>query len=349
MNGDSSEGMFYYFSTIIGSGTRADPCRPQGSDGQPAPWGMIDLRPTGTELGGFCILALSVRNDQAGMEFLGEDFSATPSAAARNRIQNKLGITFNRDDTYAGLIRQLLHPVEGIADNVRWKPIVMTLAKRWQAFLCGQAIFDEAAVGGGVTDNFNRANETPVASPWITIPTSITDIRLNTNALNKGATNDAFAYYNGAASSPNQYSQFLYLSDSSGTDDWGPAVRISGTTSVRSGYWMDQRGFGANKYVADVFTVVEALTFTTATGSTFRTEVSGSTITCKKNGAEVTGSPSTDTSLTTGQPGVFLFEAGISVDNFDGGDLVGPSPSFAGYNRLNRSYRPRPFGPGIAR
>ena len=312
--------MFYYVSTIIGAGTHANPCRPQGSDGAPPPWAMIDLRPTGAELGGFCLLALSVRNDLAGMEFLGEDFGGTPTTAARNRIQNKLGITFNSTGTYAELIRQLLHPVEGIADNVRWKPIVMTLAKRWQAYIAGQQIFDEAALGGGVTDSFTRTNESPIASPWIHVPSGADGVRLLSNAVNKDAQSDEFIYYNSAASSADQYSQWRY-SAAIFENDWGPAVRVSGT-STKNGYWLSNALTKINKFVADTFSTVETLTFTSATGSTYRLEISGTTLTSKKDGAEVTGSPSTDTSLSTGQPGVFIYPGDTgTVDDFDGGDL----------------------------
>lgn len=172
-------------------------------------------------------------------------------------------------------------------------------------------------------DNFNRANETPLASPWVLQSGSSGQVNLVSNAVQANTSADKLVYYSGSATQEKQYSQAV-INSKPNSNDWGPAVRIG--SNGLSGYIMAQYDPGSNfrgisKFVAANFFMVATGGSTTAVGDTARVEADGTSIKTYKNGIlDISG---TDSSLTTAGngAGLFIYESGGAIDDWEGGDI----------------------------
>lgn len=184
------------------------------------------------------------------------------------------------------------------------------------------------------SDNFNRANETPLAAPW-TKNGGTGNFNLVSNGVQASVSDDKYYYYAGAVSSPDQYSQATMVSAPS-SQDWGPAVRIGGAghTTTPEGYFFDVyiggSSGGVQKHVNGAFTIIAATASSVAPGDTLRIEVEGTALRGYKNGVLLTST--TDTSLASAGNGVgfFIYETGGSIDDWSGGDLTAPPATAAG-------------------
>lgn len=185
-------------------------------------------------------------------------------------------------------------------------------------------------------DSFNRANETPIASPWVRNPGGdpTSQINLTSNALTKTSSGDVAIYYAGAATGDAQYSEAKQNSKPV-ENDWGPAVRVQ--TGVQLTCYFSQYyepGGGGqdkniDKLINDVFTriVGDTTGSLSANSDIQRLEVSGSSLTSYHNG--VVKNTTTDTSIPTGgQPGIFIYNTGGAIDDWVGGD-IGSTPGSA--------------------
>lgn len=330
--------MPFYLCEYVGDGTRAVPFRPALFD-EAAGCSAIDIRPDASRLDGGGINAALVwcPLDLTGPKWikLGLEKIENLSAARIQAIYTKLKIAARNagtriDDILADLL--ITPPAKG------WNGLLPNRGfyEIWLGPKTDKLLFKMATIGGGATDNFNRANETPLASPWgVSHGGAGGNCNLSSNAVTADSTTDKFIYYSGSVTSANQYAQWLYASAIT-NDDWGPAVRIDNTAGDRHGYWYSvyAGGFdGLNKFVSNAFTHVEDWHQAFGVGDTARIEASGSTISGYRNGVEVSGSPATDTSLTSAGlgAGAFVYQTGGSIDDFDGGDLGGGggSPTLA--------------------
>ncbi len=164
-------------------------------------------------------------------------------------------------------------------------------------------------------DNFNRANESPLGSPWVAAyGTTLPNLSSNEVIANTG--NDVLMYYSGAATSADQYAQ---ATTPAGNDDNGPAVRISAAND--NAYFLDSADLTQYfKIIAGTVSTIGATGLTApAAGDTIRIEVEGSTLRCFKNG--VAGNNLTDTSIAIAGDGVGFLIYLNRLDNWEGGDL----------------------------
>ncbi len=184
-------------------------------------------------------------------------------------------------------------------------------------------------------DNFNRANETPLASPWGSTGI-LGDVGMNlvSNAATDAATTyDNRSFYDGGIVWPNdQYSQAaitLGVSNSGGGSGEGLSVRGSKTALTMYRFAIDHNAtinWEVLKAVGGTFTSLATGLQAFTDGDTFRLSVNGSTITVSLNGA----SPFVtvvDSAIASGNPGINYSstEGGVRfVDDWEGGDLVGP-------------------------
>lgn len=326
--------MHFYISQITGAGTRRDPFRAIGME--PGLVGsMIDLRPIGNEPTGRCLVALEQRNDQPGMVYLGEDILAAPPGLIKNRLQNALGVTLDGAGDIKSMAREILHP-KGAARG-DWKAIKFERGKFWRIWLAGINLLDE--YDPTLTDDqdlidpsdtFTRANETPIAAPWTFIGPGT--INLSSNHVVKPATpSDEIIYYASAASTGNQFSQWDLVT-SFNNDDWGPAVRCQGASiAAGSCYFLSTyTNLGEQgecvKLLTGTFSVIAFLAMSSPmAGHTYYFQANGSTLSGTRDGSAITISPNTDSGVTGGQPGIFIFDIGGTCDNFSGGDIVPPT------------------------
>lgn len=302
--------MPYYLAPYKGTGTHADPFRPEGSD-QPG-WSAIDLRPDGSVITGRCLLYLPVADANPRLRKLSDGKTELIGAANRDALRTALQSPDLQNDQFAAVVSQLLlrPPVKG------WGRL-QAVRNRYEIYL-GGLLWEGAVMTANATDNFNRADETPLAAPWEQRGTAGPSVNLVTQAAQATASGDQFWRYTGAASTANQFSQ---SSKPTGTDpDEGPACRITGTAIT--GYFAEMAGSaGILKLISGTPTVVQGYTYTVADNDVIRLEVSGSTLTMYQN-AVAKAPAGTDTSIAgPGDVGMFFFESGVRQDNWSGGDL----------------------------
>lgn len=174
------------------------------------------------------------------------------------------------------------------------------------------------------SDTFNRANETPLAPPWVNSAVA-GDLGPGANTLTGNAAQNVdlgLAYYTAAASSGAQYSETVGVGR-----DSGPGLRWAVGASAFNGYY-----FNAFSGTAAIGKITNGTaTLVTNTGSTgiagpltFRLEANGSTLTAFIGGVQE-ATAGTDTTYTTGQPGMVLSSgASHAIDSWNGNDLTPP-------------------------
>lgn len=313
-----------YLAQVAGSGTKADPFRPSGVE-PGMDWSMIDLRIDPTLVTGYCLVDMPA--DPSGLfETVGAVKEDTISLQLRTRIQNRLGVTIsatNVSELFAALL---------FYDLGKWKPCAPAVYRKVkEAYLGGKLIASIPFDPGNPpfndpTDDFGRANETPIAAPWVQCSGATYNCNLSSNAV-VGAT----AYgshqilYSGAAATGDQYSQ-VRAKTVGFEADWGPSVRTS--SSALTAYivtpWPNDGStqYQIFKHVAGAYSGLLTGTMTVAVNDIIKAQVSGSSISGYKNGSLALG-PTTDTSITTGQPGIWIWVDDCALDAWSGGDIGG--------------------------
>lgn len=169
-------------------------------------------------------------------------------------------------------------------------------------------------------DNFNRADVNPLDGSWATT-TGLAALKIVSNAVAAatGATDSAAR--NTAITWPNDQYTEITLS-TTGTNDGGPCARLaSGAYTVYFTNSFDGSTH-MSKVIAGVGTEIGLYAVSWTTNDVLRIDAQGTTIRALKNGA-VLGS-ATDSAITSGSPGIFMFDGSIRFDNFVGGDFTGP-------------------------
>jgi len=164
------------------------------------------------------------------------------------------------------------------------------------------------------SDNFNRANESPLASPWAAWGSWAT-CRLLSNAVQNSSGSDESSGMLYSTSNVAD-SQWTYTS---GTTDGGPAIHCAAGPdgyfetaydgSSRYIYRVDDGGF---TYLGDVAGVYTA-------GQPNRLRRSGSNVIASKNGSDFLSVADTTYTGTTGSPGVFSYAGNLIQDSWTDG------------------------------
>lgn len=312
--------MPYYVSRYVGTGTSRDPYRP-------AIWSSalasaIDLRPDGRKIAGvaFCHSDLNVSG--AGFTKISDDKSERLSAQMNRLLyQELLAPEGAVGDSVQSTIRDLMvAPPQGM-----WKPLRRARGVL-EIWLGGTLFWADGTplppLHGTINDDFNRANETPIASPWVEFAGSTGQVDLSSNAITKtGGNGDLLLYHNNSGNGWNddQSSQFTYASAIT-DNDWGPAVRVGGDGGAFSGYlFMQASGSNGPSRILDPegFASMETGYTVATVGQTAKIDVTGSTIRCYVNGVEDALSPATDTNiaLAGSGAGAFYYNGSGSLDN----------------------------------
>lgn len=183
------------------------------------------------------------------------------------------------------------------------------------------------------TDNFNRANETPLSGGgnW----TSTTNqIVLTSNTVQPAGTgNDREAVYVAWANGNDQYSQMKITAvTSTAGNGFGVCVRHDPTVGTKTMYRLVLEGggnFEVLKLVAGTPTSLRTGTVTYSAGTALGLSVQGSTLKVWYNGSQV-GTNITDSTITTGDPGIAYSSTLSSVptgDDWDAGTTGGAAPT----------------------
>jgi hypothetical protein len=321
--------MPYYLAPYVGSGTRNDPFRPVGSD-QPG-WSAIDLRADkGVTVDGggwgFALLYLppGIPTPARAIK-LADDLQETVALTTRQFFTLRLPLDFSKDQTIQDVCSTLLlAPPQGW-----WNPLQPSKGRleAWIGSDQGKiAIVQQPVIAGGtLSDNFNRANESPLAAPWQQMTGSATHLNLVSNAVSSPgpAGTTTYAYQAPSGWTADQSSEWLYASAIT-SNDWAPAVRCDhGLTAYTYEQFLDSRGIV--KIISGSFTLIESVSGNASVGGSYKLAVSGSTLRYYDNGSEHVDSPATDTSITGAGvgAGVVYYQAGGSLDNWIGtGEVV---------------------------
>jgi len=181
------------------------------------------------------------------------------------------------------------------------------------------------------TDDFNRANETPIASPWA-VQTGSDAMRLISNeVLTNVSANHSAAYHNSTPGN-DQYSatKLTNVIETSTADisyGVGPAVRMAtGDTRkycaiARTGQilLLEYDNVGGATQLGSTFSGTVSL------NDIIRIEANGTTIRVLQNGTErISATDATLTSGRVGMQGTYSNDTTAAQDDWDGGDLGVP-------------------------
>jgi len=167
-------------------------------------------------------------------------------------------------------------------------------------------------------DNATRANG-PIGSNW-TVTNNGINISSN-NFVGTNASNDV-AYWSASPFSNVQFSQVTLTALNGTTDFPGVAVLVSGSGASTQGYECVESttNIFIQKVSGTTNTTLTSAASTGATGDILRLEVApGGALTCYKNG--VSTLTATDTTYSSGSPGLFLFGTVATSKNWSGGNL----------------------------
>lgn len=172
------------------------------------------------------------------------------------------------------------------------------------------------------SDAFTEASDTALAShtaggiTWVVNVGTFTvlgasDTVRHNSASTEGAAHDSTNTYNN-----DQKAQTKMVTRA--TNPAGPAVRVaSGTTQTYYGYYADSTASYLFKNVSGVWTQIGSNGAAGANGSTYALEVSGTTLTPKKDGATADIGAQTSSSISSGYAGICGYGSTSSqIDNF---------------------------------
>ena len=166
-----------------------------------------------------------------------------------------------------------------------------------------------------ITDNFNRANETPLSGNWY----SKIGINLSNNRLVSTVSSDKFISIKTPTISANQFSEIKIIATPS--FDFGPAVRVSSTNLT--GYWLTANGDGTIilivKFNNGALSVLSMVQSTVKLNDIIRLEINGNVLKGYVNGIQVT-TVIDNSPIASGQPGLFIYDTS-TLDDWKGGNL----------------------------
>lgn len=216
------------------------------------------------------------------------------------------------------VIRQSIIPYLRVRDRFRpgWN---------WSAWLRALALLPLAALPA--TDAFTAANGTALQTYNAAWVINSGALAINTNAVyGNSAGNDSLAHWGNDTFNADQYAQGTIAAISAG--NWiGVSVRDAASAMTGYLYYGDNGNRTLAKYVNGTYTDLGLYNGGGFTASDLiRLEVSGTTLTSKRNGAGDTNTgPQTDNSIASGSGGLAAYNnnSGSRLDDWEGGNIGG--------------------------
>lgn len=184
------------------------------------------------------------------------------------------------------------------------------------------------------TDNFNRANETPLSgggnwslsfadNPW--------DLSANV-VVPRVINNDCIMHYTAGTWPNDHYSKADLTVNATVGGDQGVGLTVRGSTTATTYYRAvaDHAASGnvsIAKMVAGAHTTLATTTSSWTDGATWELDVQSTTLTFKRAGSTI--ATTTDASIASGKPGIALSSnvTSASLDNWEGGDFTSTAAS----------------------
>jgi hypothetical protein len=183
------------------------------------------------------------------------------------------------------------------------------------------------------SDNFNRANENPLAGNWTTAP-GASAMQLFSNQVTGSTGANCTSFWNADTFGNDQYSQVTPVDNTN--FGAGLAVRVRTTTQYDC-YILFLNASGSvqiYKIIAGSVTLLSSPNFAYAAGDVIKLEAVGTTLTAYKNGV-AQANPATDSALTAGAAGLFANNFNLFLDDWEGGNVT----TGATYPQLERGAR----------
>lgn len=178
------------------------------------------------------------------------------------------------------------------------------------------------------SDNFNRANETPLSGGgnWTT-QAGNNPFNLSSNvAVPSSVASDDVSVYTAGTWPNDHYSQADLTVTSTGGGDQGIGLVVRASAAAVTHYRgiADHASSGniwISKLVAGVYTNLSSSTSSWTNGATWELDVQGTTLTFKRAGTTILST--TNSSIASGNPGIILSSlvTSASLDNWQGGDF----------------------------
>lgn len=181
-----------------------------------------------------------------------------------------------------------------------------------------------------VSDNFTRANAPTLGANWSSQTGSSFGIATNA-AVNQGGFSVAADYWSANTFGNAQFSQ-VTITTLNGSNWSGTIVRAA-TGGVNTNYSFQSNGSSGTgntfirKTVTGTDTEILAISTTVANGDVLYLQIQGTTLIAKKNG--VTVGTVTDSSISTGYPGITGYGGSDILNTWSGGDLTSNSATVA--------------------
>ena len=168
------------------------------------------------------------------------------------------------------------------------------------------------------TDDFNRANEDPLAGNWTSVQHNA---RLVSNQFAGPASDtDGLVYWSPVTPPDAQWSQITVKAAGS-NNDWGPACRVA--TGAVTAYFQDHfpGSEGLYKAVGGTYTNIAAGSAVGySVNDVLYVEAQGTNIACTINGSA--DASTSDVSISSGRLGLFVFNNDARGDDWSGGDFL---------------------------
>jgi hypothetical protein len=187
------------------------------------------------------------------------------------------------------------------------------------------------------SDNFNRANETPMAAPWVQIRVA-TGFNISSNVVVCGLLTQSNEWRLARRNFPaDQYVQAaISVTSTTSPSGYGVVARASSVSDDRTMYRLVASKAVANNIVLDrlnaaVSTSLATRTVTWVDGDILRLEITGqgtATLKIFQNGVQLGANVSDVAPLAEGQCGICMASTvtGGSIDNWEAGDFSGAVP-----------------------
>ncbi|MCK9420202.1 MAG: host specificity factor TipJ family phage tail protein [Nitrospirae bacterium] len=170
-----------------------------------------------------------------------------------------------------------------------------------------------------VSDDFNRADENPLAGNWTTAPGAHALKIVSNQCVTTIGVNDG-AYWSGGSFFNDQFAEFT-----SAVTDYGSLMLrciTSGSVLNLYGLTVSLNGVQLFKYVAGARSTIGSsisLSPPLQASDVIRFEAEGTVLRVKRN--NIILREEIDTSLSSGSPGVFVYIGNPAIDNWRGGNL----------------------------
>lgn len=347
----------------VGGGTLKDPWKPLGWVPGAKSLRIVPGGADGNRSNQFAILHTPSDIADARATKVCDTVADTDSAAMRNVLGGRLNMTFDtilkgyeerggrhQEKTAVANVIDLLATAMLLPPNGAWYPLRPSHRGQYEVVMGGELKWYFPTVRGGAgSDDFNRANETPLSGGgnWGSGYADWGDMNLTSNAARaaSSATDCAARWLAETFSGGGQYSQADFGALTGSEEYLTVACRMHpSSTTDESCYMLTNINSGTDTHKlyevssAFGFTELDSVAGNTA-AATFRLELSGSTLSPLRGGAAITGLGTTDATLdetTYTRVGICNYFESVSgtIDNWSGGALSAPpaatSPAWTG-------------------